>query len=81
METDLLIRKPRGQPTMLYEYLNSRPSVTDRLAMGIPAPDIGTKRDEVQNMLDEWQGFGVGISTAITSVEGALRKLDGDLSQ
>lgn len=64
---------------MLYEYLNSRPSVTDRLAMGIPAPNIGTKRAEVQNRLTEWQGLGVGMSTTTNMVEEAVRKLDEDL--
>lgn len=66
---------------MLHGYLNSRPSVTDRLAMGFPTPNVDTKRVEIQNRLNEWQGSGIKMSTTTTSVEEALRKLNEDLQR
>lgn len=44
---------------MLQVYLDSQPSVTERLAMGMAPRDINIARAEVQALLDEWQkNFG-----------------------
>lgn len=43
-----------GQAEMLQPYLDSETSVTDRLAAGIPAPDIHEARAKAQAMLNEW---------------------------
>lgn len=66
---------------MLHEYLNSTPSVTDRLAMGFAAPNADTKRVEVQNRLNGWQSSEVDMSITTDSVEEALRKFNEDLQR
>lgn len=86
-------RKTKTRPSMLYEYLDSGPSVTERLVVEAPVRDINSKRSEVQIMLDQWQAaFGTNavieewqrhLDAAKTedAVDELLRKLDEDLRQ
>lgn len=78
---------------MMAEYLDSEPTVTDRLITGTPARDIKIKRAEVQARLDEWQAaFGpsaalnewqrlLDMARTYTMVEEVMRRMDQDLRQ
>lgn len=78
---------------MLHRYLDSGPSVTERLAIGAPPPEINTKRAEVQARLDEWQAsFGSGAildewqrlldeAKTYVIVDMLLTRLDADLRE